>query len=78
METINMHEAKTHLSKIIDRVAKGETVLIGKAGVPLAVLSPYRPHRVSRKPGSMKGRIWIADDFDTVDETITDEFLESE
>ena len=60
MDTINMHEAKTHLSKIIDRVAKGETVLIGKAGEPLAVLSPYRPLREPRKAGALKGRIWIA------------------
>ena len=78
MDTINMHAAKTHLSKIIDRVAKGETVLIGKAGEPLAVLSPYRPRREPRKAGALKGRIWIAEDFDSVDETIARDFMGSQ
>jgi prevent-host-death family protein len=75
METINIHEAKTHLSKIIERVANGETVLIGKSGKPMAVLSPYRPRLENRKAGAMKGKIWISEEFDSIDETITRTFL---
>jgi prevent-host-death family protein len=75
MKLINMHEAKTHLSRIVERVSKGESVLIGKAGKPMAVLSPYVPRAAVREPGSMKGRIRMADGFDVVDEEIRDLFL---
>ena len=74
MRTINMHEAKTHLSRIVEQVEKGESVIIGKAGKPMAILSPYVSEAKSRKPGSMKGRIWIADDFDADDDLIADMF----
>jgi len=74
MKTINIHEAKTHLSQIIERVARGESVIIGKAGKPMAVLSPYAATRPHRKPGSMKGRIHIANDFDADDAVIADLF----
>lgn len=74
MKTINVHEAKTHLSRILDRVASGESVIIGKAGKPVAVLSPYAPSTKSRKPGSLKGRIRISGDFDADDELVSDLF----
>ena len=74
MKTINIHEAKTHLSQIIERVARGESVIIGKAGKPMAVLSPYKATQAPRKPGSMKGKIHVADDFDAVDDLIADLF----
>lgn len=74
MKTINIHEAKTHLSQIIERVAAGESVIIGKAGKPMAVLSPYKSFQEPRRPGSMKGRIRIASDFDAVDDLIADLF----
>ncbi|MEM7253430.1 MAG: type II toxin-antitoxin system prevent-host-death family antitoxin [Pseudomonadota bacterium] len=74
MKTINIHEAKTHLSRIIERVAQGESVIIGKAGKPMAVLSPYRATAGSRKPGSMKSKINIADDFDADNDLIADLF----
>jgi prevent-host-death family protein len=74
MKTINIHEAKTHLSQIIERVAAGESVIIGKAGKPMAVLSPYASIQKPRKPGRMKGRIEIAPDFDDADEQIADSF----
>ena len=64
MKTINIHEAKTHLSQIIERVARGESVIIGKSGKPMAVLSPYVSTEKPRKAGSMKGKIQIGDDFD--------------
>ncbi|EAR23334.1 type II toxin-antitoxin system Phd/YefM family antitoxin [Nitrococcus mobilis] len=74
MKTINIHEAKTHLSRIIERVARGESVIIGKAGKPVAVLSPYVALGQARKPGSMQGKIRIADDFDAADAVIADLF----
>ncbi|MGA7303553.1 MAG: type II toxin-antitoxin system prevent-host-death family antitoxin [Rhodothermales bacterium] len=74
MKTINIHEAKTHLSRILARVARGESVVIGKAGTPVAVLSPYVPADTTRAPGSMKGRIQIAADFDADDNIIADLF----
>jgi len=74
METINIHEAKTHLSQIVERVARGESVIIGKAGKPMAVLIPYVSMESPRKAGSMKGRIHISDDFDSDNELIADLF----
>ncbi len=74
MKIINIHEAKTHLSQIIERVAHGESVIIGKAGKPMAVLRPYLSTEKPRKAGSMKGKIHIADDFDSDDELIADLF----
>lgn len=58
---VNVHEAKTHLSKLLDRVAAGEEIVIAKAGIPVAVLSPVdRPRR--RIPG--RDNIVIHADFD--------------
>jgi len=74
MKTVNMHEAKTHLSRLVDRVAKGEKIIIGKAGKPVAVLGPYLPESVPRRPGSLKGDIWISEEFDAIDEGIADLF----
>ena len=59
-----MHEAKTHLSRIVEHVARGESVLIAKAGKPMAILSPYTPVNKIRKPGALKGKIHIAADID--------------
>lgn len=67
METlVNIHEAKTHFSKLIERIQHGEEVVIAKAGVPVARLTPYTPGKSRIKPpGGMKGEdFWIADDFD--------------
>ena len=61
-----MHEAKTHLSRLVEEAANGEEVVIARAGRPVAKLVPYvapkKPPR--RKPGSWKGKVWIAPDFD--------------
>jgi prevent-host-death family protein len=61
---VNIHEAKTHFSKLLKRVLKGEEVIIARAGQPIARLSPLQPKRGKRVPGSAKGLITIADDFD--------------
>ena len=67
---INVYEAKTHLSKLLDRVAEGEELVLGKAGKPMARLVPYREVRQPRKPGRLTGGIWIAPDFDETPEDI--------
>lgn len=64
MRTINIHEAKTHLSRLVDEVSAGEELTIAKAGKPLARLVPIRPAKRVRKPGFLKGKIRIAKDFD--------------
>jgi prevent-host-death family protein len=64
-ETIlNLYEAKTSLSKLVDRAAAGEEIIIAKAGLPLAKLVPLRPVRKKRTPGGWQGRARIAEDFD--------------
>jgi prevent-host-death family protein len=68
METINIHEAKTHLSRLVEKAAKGEPFIIAKAGkpmvkvVPLEAMDNPKPKRL----GFMRGRIKIPDDFDTM------------
>ncbi|MGO9453084.1 MAG: type II toxin-antitoxin system Phd/YefM family antitoxin [Candidatus Binataceae bacterium] len=62
--TYNVHEAKTHFSKLLKRVARGEEVIIAHAGRPVARLTPIEAKRQARKPGSARGLIKIADDFD--------------
>lgn len=62
--SVNIHEAKTHLSRLIDRVEQGEEIVIARAGRPVAKLVPVRRKPRPRKLGSAKGRIRIRDDFD--------------
>jgi prevent-host-death family protein len=61
---VNIHEAKTHLSRLLQKVALGEEITITKAGVPVARLSPLGSAATARKLGEYHGRIWIAPDFD--------------
>jgi len=61
---VNIHEAKTHLSKLLARVREGEEVIIAKAGKPVARLIPVVEQPVRRVPGSAKGKLMIAPDFD--------------
>ena len=68
MDTINIHAAKTHLSRLVDKAAKGESFIIAKAGKPMVMVVPLeaqdkpKPQRL----GFMRGRIKIPDDFDTM------------
>jgi prevent-host-death family protein len=64
MTIVNIHEAKTNFSKLVDAVGQGEEVVIAKAGKPAARLVPIQGQKVIRKPGALKGKIHIADDFD--------------
>ncbi|MBA2361884.1 MAG: type II toxin-antitoxin system Phd/YefM family antitoxin [Actinobacteria bacterium] len=68
MDTYNIHEAKTHLSKLIERVLAGEEIVIGRSGKPVAKLVPYVEKKKPRRAGTLKGKIWLAPDWDS-DET---------
>lgn len=61
---VNIHEAKTHFSKLIRRVMCGEEVVIASAGKPVARLVPYEAAKAARIPGRFQGQIRIAEDFD--------------
>jgi len=75
---VNIHEAKTHLSRLVDRAAAGEEIIIGRAGKPLVKLVPYRPPAEPRRLGALKGRIRVAPDFDVDDGETSRAFEESE
>ena len=72
--TVNIFEAKTKLSKLIELVEQGQEVVIALAGKPVARLIGYRPTKKPLKFGLLKGKIWIADDFDAPlpDEVLAD------
>ena len=62
---VNIHHAKTHFSRLLQRVAGGEEVTIARAGKPIARLVPLAPEKSKVRPlGMDRGRIWIAEDFD--------------
>lgn len=71
---INIHEAKTHFSKLLRRVAAGEEIVIARAGKPVARLVPAVEPRRPRELGRHRGEIWMADDFDTLPEDILADF----
>jgi prevent-host-death family protein len=61
---VNIHEAKTHLSKLLHQVMAGEEVIIAKSGVAIARIVPITPKKTKRSLGGAKGKIWISADFD--------------
>lgn len=63
-KTVNIHEAKTHFSKLLAAVAKGHRITICKDGTPVAQLGPIDTPIPVRRPGLLKGRVTITDDFD--------------
>ena len=63
-KVLNLYEAKTQLSRLVDQAARGEEIIIAKAGLPRARLVGLRRPAAKRRPGGAKGRIWIAKDFD--------------
>ena len=71
---VNIHHAKTHLSRLIERVETGEEVVIARAGRPVARLVPYRVRKSPRSPGLWRGRVHIAPDFDATDDAVLDAF----
>lgn len=74
---VNIHEAKTHLSKLLERVSLGEEVIIAKAGKPVAKLVPIPAERPRFRLGSAKGEFVVPDDFnDPLPKEIEDLFYE--
>jgi prevent-host-death family protein len=63
-DTVNVHEAKTHLSRLLARVEAGERITIARAGKPVAILGPAEERPPDRVPGIDKGLVVIHDDFD--------------
>ncbi|MDM8567814.1 type II toxin-antitoxin system Phd/YefM family antitoxin [Candidatus Halobeggiatoa sp. HSG11] len=75
MQIVNIHEAKTHLSRLLESVATGQEIIIAKAGKPIARLAPLRATNKPRKPGALAGQLKIADNFDDpLPESITSAF----
>lgn len=67
---INIHQAKTHLSRLIEDVASGNEVLIARGGRPMARLVPLRRDETPRRPGMLKGKLKISDDFDLAEAAV--------
>jgi prevent-host-death family protein len=63
-ETVNVYEAKTHLSRLISRVEAGEEITLSRNGRPVARIVPLTWKSIARQPGSLAGQIIIHDDFD--------------
>jgi prevent-host-death family protein len=64
MDRVNIHDAKTHFSRLIERVLLGEEIVIAKAGRPVAKLVPVTPEAHHRRPGSARGAFVVPPDFD--------------
>ncbi|MES9905295.1 MAG: type II toxin-antitoxin system Phd/YefM family antitoxin [Sedimenticola sp.] len=74
MHQVNMHEAKTHLSKLVEEVQSGEEVVIAKFGKPVARIVSYDKRSEPRTPGKLRGQIWVSDDFDDASQEIVGMF----
>jgi prevent-host-death family protein len=76
--TVNIHDAKTNLSRLIEQVEGGEEVVIARAGRPVARLVPLREPSGPRTPGAWRGRVVIADDFDDLPAEVATAFAGEE
>ena len=72
--TVNLYDAKTNLSDLVERAAEGEEIVIAKNGKPRARLVALPAQRELRKPGCWKGQIWFADDWEETPREIVDAF----
>jgi antitoxin (DNA-binding transcriptional repressor) of toxin-antitoxin stability system len=77
VKSVNIQEAKTHLSRLVEQVVGGEKVIIAKAGKPLAVLSAWQADTAPRAGGGWQGNVWVAEDFDAPSAEIEEMFGES-
>ena len=75
MQITNIHQAKTQLSKLIERVLQGEEIIIAKAGNPVAKLVPYQANKQPRVGGRWRGKVKMAADFDELPEGLARLFL---
>jgi prevent-host-death family protein len=73
-EPVNIHQAKTHFSQLVERAEAGEEVVIARDGRPVARLVPLRPAMPKREPGLWRGLVRMAADFDATDESLLDAF----
>ena len=78
MQVMNIHQAKTNLSKLIEMTLAGENVVIAKAGKPVVKLVVYKEKLKPRRPGLLKGKIWISDNFNDEDPEINKLFYEGD
>lgn len=76
MDQVNIHDAKTHLSRLVERVEAGEEIVIARGGRPVARLVPISIRTAPRKLGRWKGKVWMAPDWDSpeVNERIAEDF----
>jgi prevent-host-death family protein len=72
MHITNISEAKAQLSSLIEKVVSGQEVIIGKAGKPVAKLVPYERSQETRRPGALRGKIKISEDFDELPDDIAE------
>jgi antitoxin (DNA-binding transcriptional repressor) of toxin-antitoxin stability system len=75
MKMVNVQYAKTQLSRSLEEAAAGETIIIGKAGKPMAMLVAWHPALKKRQLGGWRGQVWIADDFDAPSPEVEQLFL---
>jgi prevent-host-death family protein len=73
-EIVNMHQAKTSLSRLVERALAGEEILIARNGEPLVKLVPVPKERKPRVPGRYKGKVWMEPDFEFTDAEIEELF----
>ena len=64
MQQVNIHEAKTHLSRLLEKIESGEDIVITRHGKPIARLIPFEEPAIQRKPDCLKGKIKMSEDFD--------------
>jgi prevent-host-death family protein len=74
MRIVNIHEAKTHLSRLLEQAVAGEEILIARAGKPIARLIPYRAAEKPRQPGLWQGQVVIGKDFDSLPDAMATAF----
>lgn len=75
---VNMFDAKTNLSRLVNQALAGDDVIVAKAGKPVVKLVPYSVQKKPRTPGKFKGHFIISDDFDREDPEINKMFYESD
>ena len=73
-QTVNMHQAKSTLSRLVERALAGEDVVIARNGEPLVRLVPVPKISTPRVPGRLKGKVWISPDFEFTDAEIKELF----
>jgi prevent-host-death family protein len=73
-DLVNIHEAKTHFSRLVERAEAGEEIVIGRGGRPVARLMPLAARSKPRSPGQWRGRVRMHPDFDAPDPELLDSF----